>query len=87
MAVAALLGKDGHTVSLYEKNGTVGGRAAVFEEEGFRFDRGPSWYLMPDVFEDFFAEFGESADELLGLGPLSVATTMSSRRSPKRPGT
>lgn len=28
---------------------------------------GPSWYLMPDVFEKFFQEFGYSADDLLKL--------------------
>ncbi|MEI6477803.1 MAG: phytoene desaturase family protein [bacterium] len=67
LATAALLAKDGHDVEIIEKNEAPGGRAAVFEESGFRFDMGPSWYLMPDVFENFFAEFGVSAQEVLKL--------------------
>jgi phytoene desaturase len=35
----------------------------VLERDGFRFDMGPSWYLMPDVFEDFFAQFGRSVED------------------------
>ena len=58
LASAALLARDGHEVTVFEKNASAGGRAQVFRTDGFSFDMGPSWYLMPDVFERFFAEFG-----------------------------
>jgi phytoene desaturase len=72
MSLAALLAKDGHSVTILEKNDQPGGRAIVWKENDFVFDMGPSWYLMPDVFEKFFAEFGKKPDDyykLLRLNP------------------
>ena len=67
LAVSALLASRGHAVTVYEKNEVLGGRAGVFEAEGFRFDMGPSWYLMPDVFERFFGMLGEDIADHLDL--------------------
>ena len=72
LAAACSLAKEGFKVSLFEKNDTLGGRARKFEEEGFLFDMGPSWYWMPEVFENFFNRFGKSATdyyELVRLDP------------------
>jgi len=63
LSAAAILAREGARVTLLEKNETLGGRARVWEEDGFRFDMGPSWYWMPDVFERFFRIFGESASD------------------------
>jgi phytoene desaturase len=63
LSTACYLADAGADVTLVEKNEQVGGRASVLERDGFRFDMGPSWYLMPDVFEDFFANFGRSVEE------------------------
>lgn len=67
LAVAGLLARDGHEVTVYEKNGRVGGRAGTIERDGFRFDSGPSWYLMPEVFDHFFAMMGTSTEAQLDL--------------------
>jgi phytoene desaturase len=67
LATAALLARDGHRVTLLEKQAAVGGRAGVWERDGFRFDTGPSWYLMPEVFDHFFRLMGTSAAEQLEL--------------------
>lgn len=67
MATAALLGKAGYRVSLYEKNKRLGGKAGIYKKGGFTFDMGPSWYLMPDVFEHFFATMGEDVTKLMPL--------------------
>lgn len=58
LAAASCLAKAGHTVTVLEKNKTPGGRARAFNTGGFMFDMGPSWYWMPDVFEQYFALFG-----------------------------
>ncbi|TVQ40753.1 MAG: phytoene desaturase [Spirochaetaceae bacterium] len=58
LTAAAYLAKSGWRVTLLEKNDQVGGRARVWKTDGFSFDMGPSWYLMPEVFEQFFADFG-----------------------------
>ena len=67
LSAAALLARDGFDVTVLEKNAQPGGRARVLREEGFSFDMGPSWYLMPDVFERFFAEFGKSPEDFYEL--------------------
>ena len=46
----------GFEVTLVEKNTAVGGRARALEQDGFRFDMGPTWYWMPEVFEQFFQQ-------------------------------
>ncbi|WDH80226.1 phytoene desaturase family protein [Microbacterium esteraromaticum] len=73
LATAALLAQEGHDVVVLEKNSRVGGRAGTLERDGFRFDTGPSWYLMPRVFEHFFGMLGTSAKEQLDLRFLDPA--------------
>ncbi len=70
LGAACLLGKAGAKVQMFEKNEAPGGRASVFEAEGFRFDMGPSWYLMPDIFEQFFRLMGERVEDHLQLHRL-----------------
>ncbi|MBG6055087.1 phytoene desaturase [Salinibacterium sp. CAN_S4] len=70
LSTSALLARDGHEVTLLEARPAVGGRAGSWEKDGFRFDTGPSWYLMPEVFDHFFKLLGTSADEQLSLVTL-----------------
>jgi phytoene desaturase len=67
IAAATKLAIEGFEVIVLEKNNQLGGRARVFQAEGFKFDMGPSWYWMPDVFERYFAEFGKTPDEYYNL--------------------
>ncbi|WP_101294473.1 phytoene desaturase family protein [Halegenticoccus soli] len=72
LSTACYLADAGADVTLLEKNEQLGGRASRLERDGFRFDMGPSWYLMPDVFEDFFGYFGRDPSdyyELVRLDP------------------
>lgn len=71
LALACMLGKKGYKVTIIEKNEMVGGRARVFSDKGFIFDMGPSWYMMPDVFEHFFEILGENIKEFYTLERLS----------------
>lgn len=70
LASAALLARDGYEVTLLEKHATLGGRAGSWSSGGFRFDTGPSWYLMPEVFDHFFRLLDTSSDEQLDLRKL-----------------
>ncbi len=70
LASAALLAREGHEVTLLERRDEVGGRTGSWERDGFRFDMGASWYLMPEVFDHFFKLLGTSADEQLNLVTL-----------------
>jgi phytoene desaturase len=67
IAAATKLATEGFEVIVLEKNNQLGGRARVFQAEGFKFDMGPSWYWMPDVFERYFAEFGKTPGEYYNL--------------------
>lgn len=53
MAAAARLARDGFDVTVVERNDQAGGRARIWRKDGYAFDMGPSWYLMPEVFERF----------------------------------
>ena len=70
LSTACYLADAGADVEVVEKNEQMGGRASRFEADGFRFDMGPSWYLMPDVFERFFSRFGRSVEEYYSLRQL-----------------
>jgi phytoene desaturase len=67
LATACLLAKKGYKVQLFEKNEKLGGVANQFEAQGFTFDMGPSWYLMPDVFQNFFDLLNEKVEDHLRL--------------------
>ena len=67
LSAACHLAKKGYEVTVLEKNDSIGGRARKFEAEGFTFDMGPSWYWMPDVFENFFASFGKKVSDYYDL--------------------
>ena len=67
LSAASFLAKAGWQVTLLEKNDGPGGRARVFEAEGFTFDMGPSWYWMPGVFEQYFAHFGKKVADYYDL--------------------
>jgi len=70
LSSACLLAKKGFDVTVYEKNQYHGGRANILKEKGFVFDMGPSWYMMPDVFEHFFSLLGERVEDYLQLERL-----------------
>lgn len=61
--LAARLGKLGHKVTVLEKNSFSGGRCSLIEEKGHRWDQGPSLYLMPELFEQAFADLGEDVKD------------------------
>ena len=70
LATAGLLASRGYSVDLLEKNDELGGRVGSIERDGFRFDTGASWYLMPEVFEHFFSLLGTTTAAELDLEVL-----------------
>ncbi len=73
LASAALLARSGYRVTLLEARSSLGGRAGSWEKDGFRFDTGPSWYLMPEVFDHFYRLLGTTAEAQLDLVTLDPA--------------
>jgi diapolycopene oxygenase len=67
LAAACVLAGRGHRVTLFEKNSWLGGKAAVLEERGFRFDMGPTILTIPSVLRRVFAEAGKWIEDYLEL--------------------
>jgi len=70
LAAAVTLAGRGYAVTLFERNEWLGGKAARLEEDGFRFDMGPTILIMPSVLRRVFAEAGVSLEDRLELVPL-----------------
>jgi phytoene desaturase len=60
LSTACYLADAGADVHVVEQHDHLGGVAGTIERDGFTFDTGPSWYLMPDTFERFFGHFGRN---------------------------
>lgn len=73
LATSALLAKRGMHVTVVETHDQPGGRARVWKKDGFSFDMGPSWYMNPDIFEKFFAEFEKAPSDYYDLVRLDPA--------------
>ena len=70
LAAACTLAARGHRVLLFEKNQWAGGKAAVLEKEGFRFDMGPTILTLPVVLRRIFSEAGLKLEEHLEMTRL-----------------
>ena len=70
LSAATTLADEGFQVKIFEKNTDIGGRARKFTASGFTFDMGPSWYWMPDVFEDYFGRFNKKVSDYYELERL-----------------
>ncbi|WP_266362087.1 phytoene desaturase family protein [Tellurirhabdus rosea] len=76
LSAATSLADKGYHVTLLEKNDQAGGRARLFRTNGFTFDMGPSWYWMPDIFENYFARFGKKPSDYYNLVRLDPSYTV-----------
>jgi phytoene desaturase len=74
LSAAIRLQVAGHQVTIYEKNERVGGKMYQVEQDGFRFDTGPSVITMRHVFEDLFRAAGRKLDDYLDLMALEPLT-------------
>ncbi|WP_062382607.1 phytoene desaturase family protein [Demequina iriomotensis] len=70
LATAGLLARGGAEVTLVERHAALGGRTGRVEIAGHTFDSGPTWYLMPEAFAQWFALMGRDVEEELELVDL-----------------
>ena len=70
LASACVLAARGHSVTLCDKNPWIGGKAAVLQEGGFRFDMGPTILTVPRVLDRIFSEAGRDLNTYLDLRRL-----------------
>ena len=67
LAAACTLAARGYDVVLFERNQWLGGKAAILEVGGFRFDMGPTILTMPSVLGRIFTEAGRRLEDYLTL--------------------
>lgn len=60
IAASIRLANKGFRVDVFEANGYPGGKLSEFEQEGYRFDAGPSLFTMPHLVEDLFRLAGKN---------------------------
>ena len=71
MAAALRLRAKGYAVTLMDRCSALGGRAQVFERNGFRHDAGPTVITAPFLFDELFELFGEKFSDHVQLVPLT----------------
>ena len=72
LSAALRLRAKGHDVTLVEKQKDLGGRARVFERNGFKFDAGPTVITAPYLINELFELFGKNVDDYLNIKPLQT---------------
>ncbi|MGR0319028.1 phytoene desaturase family protein [Agromyces sp. ZXT2-3] len=70
LAAAIRLAAAGHEVTVLEQRERIGGRAYLYELDGYRFDGGPTVLTAPFMFEELFALAGERLEDHVRLVPL-----------------
>ena len=60
LAASMLLAASGAQVTVYERGLQVGGRSGRIAFDGYRLDRGPTFFLCPRVIEEIFAHCGHA---------------------------
>ena len=58
LSTALRLSNKGYDITILEKHTTPGGRLNIIEQDGFRFDMGPSFMSMTYEFDDLFKSAG-----------------------------
>ncbi|MGC9399775.1 MAG: phytoene desaturase family protein [Anaerolineae bacterium] len=67
IATAARLAKIGYDVTVLEKTAAPGGRVALLERDGYRFDMGATLFLMPETYAQTYADLDERMEDHLDL--------------------
>jgi len=72
IATAVRLAVKGFAVEVYEANGYAGGKLSEFEQQGYRFDAGPSLFTMPQYVDELFKLAGKNSADYFTYRKLEV---------------
>ena len=72
IAAALRMRAKGHDVTLIEKHDDLGGRARVFERNGFKFDGGPTVITAPYLIYELFEIFNKKHSDYINIKPLDI---------------
>ncbi|SDE55474.1 phytoene desaturase [Mucilaginibacter pineti] len=72
IATAIHLAVKGYAVEVFEANAGPGGKLTQFEQEGYRFDAGPSLFTMPQYVDELFKLAGKTPADFFRYQKLDV---------------
>jgi phytoene desaturase len=72
IAAALRLRAKKHEVTIVEKHQDLGGRARVFERNGFKFDAGPTVITAPHLITELFELFNKKSNDYINIRPLNI---------------
>ena len=70
LAAAIRLVQQGHEVVIVEKRDKPGGRAYVYEQDGYTFDGGPTIITAPWLIRELFERSGKRTEDYVSLVPI-----------------
>ncbi len=73
LAVAIRLAVKGYAVNVFEKNSYPGGKLSFFEQDGYKFDAGPSLFTQPSNIEELFQLAGENISDYFHYEKVPIA--------------
>lgn len=76
LASAIRLKTKGYDVEIFEKNERVGGRMYQIEDNGFKFDVGPTIVMMPDIYQEVFTASGVKAEDYIDMQQVDPMMTL-----------
>lgn len=86
LACAMLLASHGYQVDLFEKQPVVGGRTSQLKLGAYRFDRGATFFMMPQLLEELFQAAGRQLKDYVNIAPVDPLYTLQFPDLQFRPG-
>lgn len=71
LTAAIRLQAQGHNVTIIEKRDKPGGRAYVYEQDGFKFDGGPTIITAPWLIHELFEMCGRKSEDYVKIVPIN----------------
>ena len=84
IAISLRLKKLGYDTTIIEKLDELGGRARVFEVNGFKHDAGPTVITAPFLFDELFSLFGKKREDYLKRNYIKLVSWLNSKNRYKR---
>ena len=70
LAIALRLRAKGHDVTIFEANNSLGGKLKEFSKDGYRFDKGPTVFTLPNLVDELFEIFDKNPRDYFSYSKL-----------------
>jgi len=74
LASACRMAAEGNSVLVLESASTYGGKIGEYTKDGFRFDKGPSLFTLPEILDELFLDCGKNPRDYYNYLQLPIVT-------------